>query len=402
MSKIIGLGAAGNKAVIEAIKDGVPRENCLLINSTLKDINPEYHDISINIGGQRGGCGKERTVSKELTVASFEDGTLDLLDALIEPLDETVYLVTSTEGGSGSGATPLIANYLNTVLNLEITIVAFTGFEDDARGLLNTVDFFKELKEEYTVQIISNSKFLDDINRNKIKAQVEANREFVSRLRIMLGRSMVDSENNIDETDLHKVLNTPGYMTVESGELKAIKNIEQFNKELASIIDSSKSVDVSEPSAKRLAVILNTKEQTEEVIDFEFTIIKRKLGIPFEVYTHVQNEDGPEFIQIIVAGMRLPIDELSDMYNRYKDSMKSINRDKDSFFDSLQGMTDTSIDEFNSAKRTAKGTDPKTERKNKLDFLKSLDVTASKDTVEFELENNNIVTEEKDNGDSNY
>lgn len=400
MSKILGLGAAGNKAVIEAIKDGVPRDHCILINSTLKDINSEYHDISINIGGQRGGCGKERTVSKELTVASFEDGTLDLLDALIEPSDETIFLVSSTEGGSGSGATPIIAKYFRTVHKLNVTVIAFTGFEDDARGLLNTVEFFKDLQSDYTVQIISNKKFLNDLNTNKIKAQTQANEEFVNRLRVMLGRTMEACENNMDDTDLYKVLNTPGYFTVERRELKAIKNTDQFNKELIDMIDTSKSVDVKDPSAKRIAVILNVSDNTEEFIDFDFSVIKKKLGVPFEFYPHIQNKEGEEYIHVMAAGMKLPMEELIEMYDRYKDNMKAINRDKDTFFDSLQDMCDGTINEFNSAKRTNKGVDHIVEKKSKSDFLNNLSITPSKDSYEFEFDPKLNSTDKDD--DLNY
>lgn len=354
MSKVLGLGAGGNKGVIELIKNEViSRDSTLLLNSTLRDIPVEFHDISINIGGQRGGCGKEREVAKELTYASLKDGTLDKLDSLLDPDDETVYLVSSTEGGSGSGSIAIVAKYFKDIYDVNVHVIAFTGFEDDARGLINTVTFFEDLSEEYTVQAISNKKFLDEASGNRVKAQELANRELVRRMRILLGQTIVESENNIDETDLHKVRSTSGYLTVEYSTLdRNIKNKEQFNKVISSMIDASKSVDVLSPGAKRIAVILNVTDHTKEVIDFSFDVLKQKLGVPFEFYTHIQNEGDMEFINVISSGMKLPIDEISDIYEKYQENMSKVDREKDSFFDNIGKLNKGPIDEFNSAKRT--------------------------------------------------
>lgn len=373
MSKIIGLGAAGNKAVIEAIEAGtIPKSHCLLINSTLKDIPSDYHDISVNIGGDRGGCGKEREVGKELTIESIKDGTLDILDQLIEPNDEMIYLASSTEGGSGSGSISIISKYFKEMYNLNVNITAFTGFEDDARGMLNTIEFFKDLSDEYIVQVISNKKFLEDANNNKMKAQQLANREFNRRLAIMLGLTIVDSDNNIDETDLYKVLSTPGLITSEHAILdRSIKNNDQFNKVVSDMIDNTKTVDIIDPQSKRIAVILNIKPSTEDAIDFSFDIIKQKLGYPYELFTHVQDEGDSEFINIISSGMRMPTDELIDIYNKYQEKMQNINKSKDSFFNSIRDLDDGSSDMFNSARRTVKFSNPDTEKAKKKSFLDS-------------------------------
>lgn len=370
MSKIIGLGAAGNKAVIKAIEAGIPKTMCTLINSTLKDVDKDYHDITLNIGGSRGGCGKERNVSKELTIESFKDGTLDELD-LVDNTDEIVFIVASTEGGTGSGSLPLIAKYYKERFNLRVCIIAFTGFEDDARGMLNTIEFFRDLDEEYNVQIISNKKFTE-ITRNRVKAQNLANEEFAERMRILLGYTISDAENNIDETDLFKTITTPGYMTVEYSELKSIKNLEDYNKTVSNLIDNTKSIDIENPSAVRMATILNIKENTEEYIDYEQSVLKKKLGMPYEAYSHIQNEEGSEYINVIASGMRLPLDEISNIYNRYKESMNKVNTDRDSFFDTLGDMGDISANKFNSAKRTSK-INMSGESTDKLDFIQIID-----------------------------
>jgi len=55
--KILGLGAAGNKAAITAIEQGVvEKENVLLFNSTIRDIPENWKEISVQYTNtNRGG-----------------------------------------------------------------------------------------------------------------------------------------------------------------------------------------------------------------------------------------------------------------------------------------------------------------------------------------------------------
>lgn len=353
MAKFIGTGAAGNKSVINAIENNIISiEDALLINTTLIDIPQEYHNISIKIGGIRGGCGKERNVAKELTIESLKDNTLEKLDHFFDPIDETVFIISSTEGGSGSGSVPIIAEYIKNVHNLNIHIIGFTGFEDDARGLRNTVEFFEDLSEDYIVEIISNKKFLEEANDNRLKAQELANTELYNRLSVILGQDLVKSDNNIDETDLYKVTNTPGYLSVEMISLgRNLKNVEQFNKIVSQTLDNTKSIDIINPGVKRIAIILNIKEETKNKIDYSFDIIKDRYGYPFELFLHVQSENDIEFINLILSGMKLPITEVKEIDKKYHETLSMINTNKDDFFDVMSSREKDNIDMFNSAKR---------------------------------------------------
>jgi hypothetical protein len=181
-----------------------------------------------------------------------------------------------------------------------------------------------------------------------------ANLEFARRVKILLGQMIVDSENNIDETDLYKLDTTTGFMTIEYGELDKIKNVDMFSKVVSSIIDESKSLDF-DPSAKRIGVILNVSEKTQDNIDYSFSVIKDKLGVPFELFTHVQKEKEPEYIAIIASGIKMPIDDVKAIYERYITESGRVNKAKDDFFNvagGLKGNTDDNM--FNIAATSTK------------------------------------------------
>ena len=184
--KLIGVGAAGNKAVIEAVEQGVvDKESILLLNSTLQDIPVQYREpktaVCFSSKENSGVCGKEPQIAEGLIMEALQNGTVNL-DGLMEPDDRYAVIVTSSEGGSGCGASTVIAKYLSQVLDVHVHMVVFTGFEEDARGLQNTVHYFQNLSNEYTIEVISNKKFFKG---NKLKAEREANAEFVKKLSVL-------------------------------------------------------------------------------------------------------------------------------------------------------------------------------------------------------------------------
>lgn len=353
-AKIIGIGAAGNKAAINLLKKGVVEKNCvLLLNSTKKDIPEDYKESAIEFGTTKG-CGKERDLAKQAILQAFSESQLKLENFLI-PDDNLVLIVTSLEGGTGCGASVVIAQYINDLMiapgirpNLRVHLFGFAGFEDEPRGLKNTVDWFNDLKEEYTVEVISNKKFLTGTN-SRAQAEALANDEFARRVNILIGNTITPSNRNLDDRDLLKVSNTPGFMTIESASLSKIQNQEQFDALLTEMVEKSKSLD-TEQSCKRMGVILNISPKSEQFIDESFSVLTKKYGTPFELFRHYQDTEEDDFINIIVSGMKLPIDKIKEVYNQYKREMEKIDVTRDKFFerkfDTSQGNEFNTVNPF--------------------------------------------------------
>jgi len=377
-AKIIGVGAAGNKAAISLIENGMSVNNILLINSTIKDIPEKYRGIAIEFSNSNGcGCGKEREIAKDLCLESIQNNTLNRLDSLMDPTDDMVIIVNSSEGGTGCGASTVIAQYMKDVIGVNVHMFVFTGFEEDGRGMKNTVEYFQDLSTNYTVEAISNKKFLN--YGSKLRAEKEANNEFVRRVSILLGHIIVDSDQNIDETDLYKVTNTPGFMDIEYRTIDKIKNVSMFNDILISMIDDTKSLEIGEPSAKRIAVILNISEKSRDFVDYGFEIIKERFGTPYEIFTHIQMEGATEFIAFIVSGMVMPIDEVKNIYNRYLEASEKVNKKKDTFLDMTKGLIGNQEDAmFDMQKSTVPGRI----ENNKKNFLKSFNKEVKEKTPE--------------------
>ena len=338
--KIIGIGAAGNKAALNAIKKNCIKENdVILMNSTMKDFNLDGHVENTIILYNTGGSGKERSIGKQIIKRYLTGANERQTLADFFPENENhVIIVTSMAGGTGSGATNILAAFCRDQLDLDVTVIGFKGFNEDLRELQNTIEFLKELRDDVTVQLIDNSAFLKQCNGNKVKAEEAANDVFAQRVKILSGVEIQDSKQNIDETELRKLVTQPGYQQVETTNLVGIKNKEDMNNAIKSMVDNSKAIPTS-ASCINFGVILNVKPETLNYFDFNYSVLKEIYGKTVEVFLHIQDPDESrrgmddyEWMSIIVSGLKLPKEELERIYNTYKEYSANIDRSGDDFF----------------------------------------------------------------------
>lgn len=162
-----------------------------------------------------------------------------------------------------------------------------------------------------------------------------------------------------------KLTTTPGYMTIETCHLTKLKDTEQFNALMQTMIDDSKSLD-TEQSARRIGIVFNGSPKTQAAIDTSFDLIRQQYGYPIEFFQHYQNVQDEEFINVIVSGMKLPIDDIKGAYERYKKQLDRVDRTKEQFFDKKLETSD--IDEFDMAGGLT-ATSPSAIQKGKNEFF---------------------------------
>lgn len=341
--KIIGAGAGGNKAAICLINRGVVEsDDVILVNSTKKDIPVDFKGRVIILNPNDTGCGKEREIAHEYAVNSIKAGAFD---DIFDKDDDSVLIITSIEGGTGSGSTPIIGKYISEVLGKNVHICAFAGFNADVRGLQNSVEFFQEIDFDADIQCIDLKSFNSISGGNHFKAEELADIELAERTRILFGQNLQASSQIIDDTDIYKVVSTTGYKTIEHLEFKEdLMDVNQFNALCKKMIYSSKSLKCENPAQLRLGVILNIREASEDAVDYDFTTIKDAYGMPYETFFHKQYDGGVQYIQFIASGMKLPIEEVKQMHERYKESSAKVNKSADEFFNEVKSLEKDAAD----------------------------------------------------------
>lgn len=350
---VYGIGAAGNKAAINLMEKCIISEsNIKLMNTTTKDIPEKYKkngNLVFNFGSEIGGCGKEATKGRRAMIEAINRREHDIVDIIPEDPDRQAIIITSTEGGTGSGATPALANYLSENFDMPVHVFAFTGFNDDPRGIKNTLLFLKNLTDNIVLHTIKNDEFLDKYTNNHELAELKANDYLAEQITVLCGLKMIPSDQNIDNTDMYKTTTTSGYMDIKHIDLTGVKTIDAFDKTIIDAYENNSKGLGFEPSAKRIGVFINASEKTRLAIDGNFSTIKRYVGESFaEFFKHIQYDNTTEeYIDIIAGGLEFPKEEIININKKYTEVKEKMNTSRESLksiFDNIDGLDDD--DEF--------------------------------------------------------
>lgn len=347
-------GQGATKALIHCVETGVVSyNNCCIVNSTIKDVPSKYEDKAIIISDDPdAGCGKVRGAARSLMVRYLKNNP-NVIDSMLEETDY-VNIITTTEGASGSGASVVLAHFIKNDLGIPVIITVITGFETDIRGIQNTIEYFKDLNGgDFVINTVSNKKFLDSYG-NTFAAEKAANEYIANTINMINENKIINSEQNIDDTDHYKIITNPGLLFCNESTFEKIKNKSQFDQIVSDLVDYSKSLDFS-PSATKIGIYMNISDSNLDNVDTNFTSLKKKLCendcVP-ELFIHKQyDKNEKEFVRIIASGINLPKEELEAMYNKFQNSMKNAHM-KDDFFSSISNM-DTSSNTESSSNRTS-------------------------------------------------
>jgi cell division protein FtsZ len=160
--KVIGIGGGGGNAINRMIEAGIEGVEFIAVNTDLQALSTSKAGLKTQIGSQltKGlGSGGSPDTGKQ---AAMED--TERLIEIIEGAD-MVFLTTGLGGGTGTGATPILANLASEMDILAIAIVTLP-FEFEGRiRAKQAQEGLDELKSAVdTVISIPNERLLETVN----------------------------------------------------------------------------------------------------------------------------------------------------------------------------------------------------------------------------------------------
>ncbi len=160
--KVIGIGGGGGNAINRMIEAGIEGVEFIAVNTDLQALSNNAAGMKMQIGSQltKGlGSGGRPDIGKE---AAMED-----TERLLEIIGgaDMVFLTTGLGGGTGTGATPILANLASELDILAIAIVTLPfDFEGRIRAK-QAQEGLSELKGAVdTVISIPNERLLETVN----------------------------------------------------------------------------------------------------------------------------------------------------------------------------------------------------------------------------------------------
>ncbi len=160
--KVIGIGGGGGNAVNRMIETGIEGVEFIAVNTDVQALSNNRAGTKLQIGSQvtKGlGSGGRPETGKQAAVEDTEK-----LIELIQGAD-MVFLTTGLGGGTGTGATPILANLASEMDILAIAIVTLP-FEFEGRVRAKQAEEgLKELRGSVaTVISIPNERLLQTVN----------------------------------------------------------------------------------------------------------------------------------------------------------------------------------------------------------------------------------------------
>lgn len=196
----VGIGQAGNNMLNEILeKDS--KYLGLFVNSSYSDMSALSHFKKENaflLSTNQSGSGKNRSNAK----AFVKDQVETLVDRVTRyPLQDTVVVITSADGGTGSGTTPLFCKLLKDACpykNINLISIMPNCRNNDRVAFENTISYWNEINKLIDMNVFNDIKLVDNTKGSSYK---EINERVASAINDAYSMQGKHTEGNIDDND---------------------------------------------------------------------------------------------------------------------------------------------------------------------------------------------------------
>lgn len=254
--KVIGVGGGGGNMINHMIQSGVEGIELIVANTDAQVLERSLCENRIQLGGKltKGlGAGMVPEIGKESALENAEE-IREFLDGA-----DIVFIAAGLGGGTGTGASPVIAQIAREAGALTISVVTKPFmFEGGKRDKLARAGLEELKKESDSIVVIPNDKLLSIVDKGlglkesfKIVDEVLA-RAVVGTSGIIL--SSGENDINLDFADLRTVMSYRGLALMGMGQAQGEKSAYEAIK---NAIESPLLDDVSIQGAMGILVHFN-------------------------------------------------------------------------------------------------------------------------------------------------
>ncbi len=162
--KIIGVGGAGGNAITRMARFKIPHVELVVINTDSQDLKKSMAQTKLRIGRELThglGAGMNPVIGRK----SAEEQKQEIEEILKG--SDLVFLAAGFGGGTGTGATPVIAEIAKTLGILTIAVITKPFFFEGASRKAIALQGIRELQDKVdSLLLISNDKLISLVEKN--------------------------------------------------------------------------------------------------------------------------------------------------------------------------------------------------------------------------------------------
>jgi len=228
--KVLGIGGGGNNAVNHMYEKGITDVNFVICNTDHQALLKSQVPIKVQIGEsltEGRGAGSKPEIGRQ----AAEENINDVMEAL-SGNTKMVFITTGMGGGTGTGATPVIAKACKEAGLLTIAVVTIPFKSEGKVRIRHAIDGVTELKDYVDSLLVINNEKLREIygNQSVSTAFAKADDILTTAVKGIAEIITVTGYINVDFADVETVMKNSGVsimgMGKAAGENRAIRAIE--------------------------------------------------------------------------------------------------------------------------------------------------------------------------------
>lgn len=215
--KVVGVGGAGGNAVNNMISASLHGVEFIVVNTDMQVLETSLAPVRVQIGSAitRGlGAGSNPQIGRE---SALEDR--DAIAELLKGAD-MVFITAGMGGGTGTGATPIIAGIAKELGALTVAVVTKPFFYEARKRALNAEDGIKELKKEVdTLIVIPNDRIISVVEEKTplLKSFAVANDVLRQAVQGISDIILTPGLINVDFADVRTITQNTGRAVMGTG-----------------------------------------------------------------------------------------------------------------------------------------------------------------------------------------
>ena len=309
--KVIGVGGAGGNAINRMIDGGLSRVEFIAINTDEQVLSRSKASTQIPIGKNvtRGlGAGGNPEIGQQ----SIEENREDVAEALRDA--DMVFITAGMGGGTGTGASPLVAEIAAEQGALTVGVVTTPFRFEQQRRMKRAGEGVQALREKVdTLIVISNERLMEVLSEDTLidDAFREADNVLKQAVQGITDIILVPGLINLDFADVRSVMSSRGDATMGTGVGKGENRARTAAEEA---ISSPLLEDVSISGAMGLLVNISSSNLTMRDINSAMEIINKAAGSIADVFVGaVPDATLPDDeIRITVIATGYEVDDLEN------------------------------------------------------------------------------------------
>ncbi|OCA90422.1 cell division protein FtsZ [Bacillus sp. FJAT-27225] len=324
---ILGVGQAGGNIAEAASALGFPTA---LINTNQRDglVNTRVENKFFVPG--YNGAGQDRSIGAR----AVNDNYREIVEFVKKSFKKVKFLLVafSTDGGTGSGMSPLLIEILlNQLPGLKVGAIAVVPERNVLAG--NRINAAECLEELSKIDGISSTFLVDNdqlrrINPQSSKQQIylASNQKVMGAINHVLQITQKSSlYGNFDETDLMNILCTRGVTVISTSTVTDAKTTSDVSLKIQQSWANSVFCPVESPGVIRAGLIYEGPENVSKLINIPS--IFERVGEPLELYEGTYISETDPSITTILAGLSFPtrrLQVMEDMLIKNRDRLHEL------------------------------------------------------------------------------